>query len=60
MGMDLIFEVRSAKEGGHCARAHGDSIFTEAETWENFAPMSLGRSGHFEDGPLHPQRLHLH
>jgi hypothetical protein len=34
MGIELIFEVRDAEEGGSCARALGHGIFTEAETWE--------------------------
>jgi hypothetical protein len=34
MGMELIFEVRDAEEGGYCVRALGHGIFTEAETWE--------------------------
>jgi hypothetical protein len=34
MGIELIFEVRDAEEGGYCARALGHGIFTEAETWE--------------------------
>ena len=43
MGMELIFEVRDAEEGGYYARALGHGIFTEAETWENFVTMSLRR-----------------
>jgi hypothetical protein len=39
--MELIFEVRDAEEGGYYARALGHAIFTEAETWENFARMFL-------------------
>ena len=31
--MELIFEVREAEEGGYVARALGQAIFTEAETW---------------------------
>ena len=33
-GMELIFEVRDAEEGGYHAHALGHAIFTEAETWE--------------------------
>ncbi|MGI9074067.1 MAG: 2-oxoisovalerate dehydrogenase [Bryobacteraceae bacterium] len=32
--MALIFEICDAEEGGYCARALGDAIFTEAGTWE--------------------------
>ena len=30
---ELIFEVREADEGGYVARALGESIFAEAESW---------------------------
>ena len=55
MGMELIFEVRDAEEGGYCARALGHGIFTEAETWEELRANVLEAiSVHFEDGPVHP------
>ena len=41
MGMELIFEVRDAEEGGYCARALGHGIFTEAETWEELRACLL-------------------
>jgi hypothetical protein len=31
---ELVFLVEEAPEGGYTARALGQSIFTEAETWE--------------------------
>ena len=31
--MKPIFEVHEAEEGGYVARALGQAIFTEAETW---------------------------
>jgi hypothetical protein len=33
LSRELIFEVRQAEEGGYVARALGQAIFTEAETW---------------------------
>jgi hypothetical protein len=49
-GMELIFEVRDADEGGYCARALGHSIFTEAETWDELRANVLEAvSLHFED-----------
>ena len=51
MGMEIIFEVRDAEEGGYCARALGHGIFTEAETWEELRANVLEAiSVHFEDG----------
>jgi predicted RNase H-like HicB family nuclease len=56
MGMELIFEVRDAEEGGYCARALGHDIFTEAETWEELRHNVLEAiSIHFEDGPVYPR-----
>src|ERR1022692_4596152 len=56
MGMELIFEVRDAEEGGYCARVLGHGIFTEAETWEELRANALAAiSVHFEDGPVHPR-----
>ena len=61
MGMELIFEVRDAEEGGYCARALGHSIFTEAETWEELRANVLeATSVHFEDSPVHPRLVQLH
>jgi hypothetical protein len=61
MGMELIFEVRDAEEGGYCARALGHGIFTEAETWgELRANVLEAVSVHFEGGPVHPRLVQLH
>ena len=61
MGMELIFEVRDAEEGGYFARALGYSIFTEADTWEDLRTNVLeATSLHFEDGPIHPRLVQLH
>ena len=59
--MDLIFEVRDGEEGGFCARALGQSIFTEAETWDELRTNVLeATSLHFEDAPVRPRVLQLH
>ena len=56
MGMELIFEVRDAEEGGYSARALCHGIFTEAETWEELrADVLEAISVHLEDGPVHPR-----
>lgn len=34
MSRELIFEVTEAEEGGFNAKALGQSIFTQADTWE--------------------------
>jgi hypothetical protein len=61
MGMELIFEVRDAEEGGYRARALGAAIFTEAETWEELRANVLeATSLHFEDAPVQPRLVQLH
>ena len=61
MGMELIFEVRDAEEGGYSARALGHAIFTEADTWDELRTNVLeATSLHFEDGPVHPRLVQLH
>jgi hypothetical protein len=50
IGMELIFEVRDAEEGGFFARALGHAIFTEGENWEELRANVLeATSLHFED-----------
>lgn len=60
-GMELIFEIRDADEGGYCARALGHAIFTEAETWEELRANILDAvSVHFEEAPERPRLVQLH
>ena len=59
--MQLIFEVREAEEGGYIARALGQAIFTEAETWEQLRENVLEVTNlHFEDAPAKPKLIQLH
>ena len=61
MGMELIFEVRDAEEGGYFARALGHGIFTEADTWEELRANVLeAMAVHFEDSAVHPRLVQLH
>jgi hypothetical protein len=61
MGMELIFEVRDAEEGGYTARALGYAIFTEAETWDALRVNVLeATSLHFEDEAAQPRLVQLH
>jgi hypothetical protein len=61
VGMELIFEVRDADEGGFCARALGQGIFTQAETWEELRQNVLEAvSLHFEDSSAQPRLVQLH
>jgi hypothetical protein len=59
--MELIFEVREAEEGGYVARALGQSIFTEAETWQELRDNVLEvTSLHFDDAAAMPKLIQLH
>jgi len=58
---ELVFLVEEAPEGGYTARALGESIFTEAETWEELeeAVRDAVRC-HFEREDDRPKVLRLH
>ena len=59
--MELIFEVREAEEGGYVARALGQAIFTEADTWQELRDNVLEvTSLHFEDAAESPKLIQLH
>jgi hypothetical protein len=58
---ELIFEVREAEEGGYVARALGQAIFTEAETWQELRDNVLEvASLHFDDARAKPKLIQLH
>lgn len=60
-GVELIFEIRDAEEGGYYARALGHAIFTEAETWNELRASVLEAvSLHFEDATVRPRMVQLH
>jgi predicted RNase H-like HicB family nuclease len=58
---EIIFEVRDAEEGGYLARALGQSIFTEGETWEELRDMVRDAVAcHFADAAARPKIIRLH
>jgi hypothetical protein len=60
-GMELIYEIRDAEEGGLYARALGHSIFTDAETWDELRANVLEAvSLHFEDATTRPRLVQMH
>lgn len=59
--MELIFEVRDAEEGGYYARALGQSIFTQADSWEELRANVLEAvSLHFEEAATRPRLVQMH
>ena len=61
MSKEIIFLVEEALEGGYTARALRDSIFTEADTWEELKEaVQEAVACHFDEDEMpHMIRLHL-
>ncbi len=57
---ELVFEVREDMDGGYRARAVGEGIFTQGDTWDELKTMVLDATkGYYGDGVV-PDVLHLH
>ena len=58
---EIVFLVEDAPEGGYTAQSLGQSIFTEAETWEELeqAVRDAVRC-HFEQEAHRPKVVRLH
>lgn len=58
---ELIFEVRDAEEGGFNARALGQAIFTQGETWDELKVNVLeALDVYFDDAAALPKMVQLH
>jgi len=56
---ELVFEVVQESDGGYCAECLTESIFTEADTWDELRRNALeATSAFFFDGPR-PDRIRL-
>ena len=57
---ELVFEVVQEADGGYCAECLTESIFTEADSWEQLRENVLeATSAFFFDRPK-PERIRLH
>lgn len=57
---ELVFEVMQESDGGFVAEALGESIFTEADTWESLrANVREAVAAFYFDRPA-PSRIRLH
>jgi hypothetical protein len=58
---ELVFEVTQEADGGFVAEALGESIFTEADTWEELRAnvREAVRAFYFDGQPPDRVRLHL-
>lgn len=58
---EIIFLVEEAPEGGFTARALGEGIFTEADTWAELHEMVRDAVRcHFDDDTRRPRVIRLH
>ncbi len=57
---ELVFEVTQEADGGYVAEALGESIFTEADTWDELrANVREAVAAFYFDRPA-PARVRLH
>ena len=57
---ELVFEVTQEADGGFVAEALGESIFTEADTWEQLRTNVREAVAAFYFDRTAPSRLRLH
>lgn len=56
--LEIIFGVEEAPDGGYIARASGEAIFTEADTWEELRQsVREAVACHFDDNAPRVIRL---
>ena len=57
---ELLFEVTQEEDGGYCAKAIGEGIFTQGDTWEELREMARDAvKCHFDAGQA-PTLIRLH
>jgi hypothetical protein len=57
---ELVFEVVQESDGGYCAECLTESIFTEADTWDELRKYVMeATAAYFFDRPR-PERIRLH
>jgi predicted RNase H-like HicB family nuclease len=60
MREELVFEVTQEEDGGYSAKAVGESIFTQGDTWEELREMAVDAvKCHFGES-AGPARIRLH
>jgi hypothetical protein len=57
---EIVFDVVREEDGGYSAKAVGQPIFTQGDTWEELRTMALDAvKCHFEEGEV-PASIRLH
>ena len=57
---ELVFQVTQEADGGYVAEALGESIFTEADTWDQLRANVKEAVSAFYFDQAAPQRIRLH
>ncbi len=57
---ELVFEVVQESEGSYCAACLTESIFTEADTWDQLRKNVIEVTSAFFFDPPRPERIRLH
>jgi len=57
---ELVFEVVQESDGGYCAECLTESIFTEADTWDDLRKNVLEATSAFFFDRQRPDRIRLH
>lgn len=58
---ELVFDVTQEEDGGFCAEALGEGIFTQANTWEELrANVREATEAYYFDQEDKPSTLRLH
>ena len=58
--VELVFEVQQESDGGYCAECLTESIFTEADTWDELRKNVLEATAAFFFDRPRPERIRLH
>ena len=57
---ELVFEVVQESDGGFCAECLTESIFTEADTWDELRKNVIEATSAFHFDRPRPERIRLH
>ena len=58
---EIVFDVTQEADGGFCAEALGEAIFTQADDWDSLrANAREAVEAHFHQRPDRPVSIRLH
>ena len=57
---ELVFEVTQEEDGGYCAAAVGEGIFTQGDTWQELRAMVLDATRAYFAQDAMPAQIRLH